>query len=140
LKTKFGGKKQRESGDVCGLERERERGGRFVIKKKKEKERRAEEEEKESKRSRGERAAFGQIQVSTSLSVFEASFERKASIHVYIQVSPALGLARSRQVGWTDGGYFLYRQNNYITIILFYFVMEVTITMYLIKSNGGYIF
>jgi hypothetical protein len=83
---------------------------------------------------------FGLIQVSTSLSVFEASFERKASIHVYIQVSRALGLARSRQVGWTDGGYFLYRQNNYITIILFYFVMEVTITMYLIKSNGGYIF
>jgi hypothetical protein len=37
LKTKFGGKKQRESGDVCGLERERERGGRFVIKKKKRK-------------------------------------------------------------------------------------------------------
>jgi len=25
LKTKFGGKKRRESGDVCGLERERER-------------------------------------------------------------------------------------------------------------------
>ena len=37
MKTKFGGKKQRESGDVCGLERERERGGRFVIKKKKRK-------------------------------------------------------------------------------------------------------
>jgi hypothetical protein len=70
LKTKFGGKKRREIGDVCG--RERERGSRFVIKKKKkEKERRAKEEERESKRSRGgERAAFGQNQVSTTLSVF----------------------------------------------------------------------
>jgi hypothetical protein len=31
LKTKFGGKKQRESGDVCGLEREREREREVVV-------------------------------------------------------------------------------------------------------------
>jgi len=43
LKTKFGGKKRREIGDVCG--RERERGSRFVIKKK-------ERERKESQRRR----------------------------------------------------------------------------------------
>jgi hypothetical protein len=83
------GKSEEKAGMSVGL-RERERERRSFCDDR-ERERRAKEEEKESKRSRGERAACGQIQVPTTLSVFEASFERKASIHV----SPALGLARS---------------------------------------------
>ena len=77
MKTKFGGKKQRESGDVCGLERER--GGRFVIKERKKGEPKK-ERERERKRRRGETPRLVRFKFQQPFPFFGASPMQKAKL------------------------------------------------------------
>jgi len=132
------GKSKEKAGMSAGLrERERERGGRFVIKKR---------ERKESRRREREQAKQRRKSRVWSDSSFNKPFRFwgflwKKGIHPCLHTSFPYPWAGAFKTSWTDWRWIFFVQtNNYITIILFYSVMEVTITMYLIKSNGGYIF